>query len=548
MPYVYMLVFFGALVYTQDMKVAIQNIERGTLQDLVKEVICVAFEEVFGDISGASMGSITRPQFFAHGDFASNIALGTAKTLGLPPMDIAQKIKTAIESVLHDGERLFSDVVVATPGFINMHIAPRVLETYIRACASGSGVVTFSRASRSGEASILVEHSSPNLFKPFHIGHMMNNAIGESIVRLKATSGSNLQTVTFPSDISIGIAKALFILIEKEGTDYQPDSVIALGQAYVAGVARFDTDPDCVSRVKEIADILYRGDVEAPEYALYIRCREYNLAYFDHVLARLGTETTEAPIFESEAGVVGKALVMQHIGSVFTESEGAIVYIPDEADAHLSTTVFINSQGNPTYAAKDLGLLKIKFDRYAHRGSDEDRFASFFVTDYQQAPHFAVVLHVAGMLQSDWRALSHHVPHGRMSFKGQKMSSRLGGVPLAVEVIDAVLEEVRERSAERSIATSTMDMIAIGAIKYAILRSKPGQNINFDPETSLSFEGDSGPYLQYTHARIATLLEKAEREGVSVGETFGRQCSSDLARSSTATSCARVCDRSSATL
>jgi arginyl-tRNA synthetase len=152
------------------------------------------------------------------------------------------------------------------------------------------------------------------------------------------------------------------------------------------------------------------------------------------------------------------------------------------------------------------------------------------VTDYQQAPHFAVVLHVAGMLQSDWRALSHHVPHGRMSFKGQKMSSRLGGVPLAVEVIDAVLEEVRERSAERSIATSTMDMIAIGAIKYAILRSKPGQNINFDPETSLSFEGDSGPYLQYTHARIATLLEKAEREGVSVGETFGRQCSSDLAR------------------
>ena len=112
-----------------------------------------------------------------------------------------------------------------------------------------------------------------------------------------------------------------------------------------------------------------------------------------------------------------------------------------------------------------------------------------------------------------------------MSFKGQKMSSRLGGVPLAVDMIDAVSDEVSERSAERDIDKETKDAIAIGAIKFAILRAKPGMNINFDPETSLSFEGDSGPYLQYTHARIQTLLDKGLEQNIAAEIQIGNEVS-----------------------
>jgi arginyl-tRNA synthetase len=193
---------------------------------------------------------------------------------------------------------------------------------------------------------------------------------------------------------------------------------------------------------------------------------------------------------------------------VFTESEGAIVYIPDESKKNLNTSVFINSQGNPTYDAKDIGLLDLKYERYSPD-------FSLFVTDHEQIPHFNIVLDAAEHINPLWKQNSIHIAHGRMSFKGAKMSSRLGNTPLVTDMLNLVLEEVNERSAEREIDYETKEAIAIGAIKFAILRAKPGQNINFDPETSLSFEGDSGPYLQYTHARIVTLLEKAGDIGLA---------------------------------
>jgi arginyl-tRNA synthetase len=111
-----------------------------------------------------------------------------------------------------------------------------------------------------------------------------------------------------------------------------------------------------------------------------------------------------------------------------------------------------------------------------------------------------------------------------MTFKGQKMSSRLGGVPLAVEMIEDVAIEAKARAKDPE-QVELAESIAIAAIKFAILRAKPGQNINFDPETSLSFEGDSGPYLQYTHARITSLLEKGAGLGISPSYTSGEEIS-----------------------
>jgi len=148
-----------------------------------------------------------------------------------------------------------------------------------------------------------------------------------------------------------------------------------------------------------------------------------------------------------------------------------------------------------------------------------------------------VVLDAASKLGGEWPSRvekSLHVPHGRMLFKGQKMSSRLGGVPLALDVIGVVEEEVRERAGERTAHLSAEEKkklereIALSALRIAVLRSKPGININFDPETSLSFEGDSGPYLLYTHARCASLLEKGKEKGYE--QKFKDMPASDLER------------------
>lgn len=472
----------------------------------IKEKLNTLIESALGNlgISGVRF-TLEHPTDLSHGDFACNVAMVAAKQVGKNPKALADEIVAEIEkasSPLLQGEGL--GVRSAGPGFINIKLSKSFFEQEIPSIVSSGEV--FGKVSIHTGQKILVEHSSPNLFKPFHVGHMMNNAIGESLTRLMKFSGADVRTMSFPSDISLGIAKAIFVILENSQDShlYNP-SIQVLGDAYVEGTKRYEEDESIHARVKEIADNLY-AQVPSPEWDVFMACKKFNIEYFEQVVARLGS-TFDSYIYESEAGEQGKKIVLENTPSVFTESEGAVVYIPDESKKHISTSVFINSQGNPTYEAKDIGLLAIKFKQ-------ESPDWSLFVTDYQQIPHFDAVLDAAEKINKEWSEKSVHIPHGRMSFKGQKMSSRLGGVPLATEILETILEEVTERSGDRNIDSETMDAIAVGAIKFAILRAKPGQNINFDPETSLSFEGDSGPYLQYTHARICSLLEKAQGLGI----------------------------------
>jgi len=289
-----------------------------------------------------------------------------------------------------------------------------------------------------------------------------------------------------------------------------------LGDAYVQGVKLYEEDDSIHQRVNEIANNLY-SRTPSDELDLFDRCKEFNIKYFEAVVKTLGS-TFDTFVYESEAGVRGKELVKEYTPKVFTESEGAVVYIPEEG-SKLHTAVFLNSQDNPTYEAKDIGLLDIKF-------ATQHPDLSIFVTDAQQVSHFAVVLDAGRHIHPEWAEKSLHRYHGRMSFKGQKMSSRLGGVPLVVDIVDTVVEEVKEKNPD--IDATTASMVSLGAIKYAILKSQAGKNINFDPDTSLSFEGDSGPYLQYTAVRAGSLLKKALDAGISPATTAGEVHGAEL--------------------
>ncbi|MCC6520546.1 arginine--tRNA ligase [Candidatus Nomurabacteria bacterium] len=439
---------------------------------------------------------LEQPSDMSHGDYSTNIAMVHAKIRGVNPKALAEQI---VEEMNKNLPAYITQVQVAGPGFTNFTLSSEYFKELIDRI--GEEKEMFGKSTIHTGKKILVEHSSPNLFKPFHIGHMMNNAIGESLAQLMRFSGADVETMSFPSDISLGVAKAIFILLEKypDGNLKNP-SIEILGNAYVEGVKRYDEDESIHARVKEIADNLYAGKPSL-ELEFFTTCKKFNIEYFEYVVARLGSHF-DSYIYESEAGVCGKELVTKNTPAIFTESDGAIVYIPEESKKHLNTAVFINSQGNPTYEAKDLGLLDLKFERVSPD-------LSLFVTDSQQVPHFQIVLDAAEKINQTWVQKSVHVPHGRMTFKGQKMSSRLGGVPLVTDILDTVAEEARARSTHGDVE-EILDSVSIGAIKFAILRAKPGQHINFDPETSLSFEGDSGPYLQYTHARIQSIIAKAQ--------------------------------------
>lgn len=448
--------------------------------------------------------SLEHPADMAHGDYATNVAMALAKGAGRNPKELAEAIAQGIRD---EKDERIGRVSVAGPGFINISLTSEFFFGEIaRAFEEKHG---YGRQNMFEGTRVLIEHSSPNLFKPFHIGHFMNNAIGESVKRLMEYSGAEVTTISYPSDVSLGIAKAVFMLMRKDAgaldDESMPlkDKVAFLGECYAEGTAWYDEHEEDHLAIRGIADELYRGD-DTPAVRLYKKAREANLAYFTSITGRLGS-SFDGYVFESEAGAEGKRLVEEHLGKVFSESHGAVVYKGEERGLH--TRVFLNAQGNPTYEAKDLGLLSIKFSRFKPD-------ASIFVTDYEQGPYFKVVADAAGQINADWKDKTVHITHGRLTFKGKKLSSRLGGVPLAEDLLDAVLEEVRERSPDEP--AHVQDEIALGALKFAIVRSEAGKNANFDPETSLSFEGDSGPYLQYTHARLNSLIEKGKGAGFTI--------------------------------
>lgn len=487
----------------------------------MKELLEKAIKEALGELGflSAQAGSgvdfsLEHPKELSHGDYMTNVALIAFPEVitnshshryiidkfngKLTPIDIANSI---VEVLKNQNIESLEKIEVAGPGFINFTLKR---EVFVKSLLDAQDP-EWGNTKVYKDKKILVEHSSPNLFKPFHIGHLMNNTIGEALYRLAKSSGAQATPISFPSDISLGIAKAIFIILEKLEQDgsYQWDDIVVLGNSYVEGTKRYDEDESIHPRVKEIADNLY-ANKDSIELTLFKQAKHFNISYFEQIVEKLGSHF-DSYIYESEAGVDGKKIVLENTPKVFTESEGAIVYVPSE-ESKLHTSVFINSQGNPTYEAKDIGLLHLKFKKY-------NPDISITVTDTQQTSHFHVVVDAGGKINPIWQQNSVHRTHGRMTFKGQKMSSRLGGVPLVEDILSTVVEEVKEKS--EGIDEKTCNQISIAAIKFSVLKSKAGSNIDFDPETSLSFVGDSGPYLQYTAVRAGALLEKGKLLGIN---------------------------------
>jgi arginyl-tRNA synthetase len=458
-------------------------------------------------IDGIDTVFCEHPNDLRHADIASNIAMVLAKKTSENPQVIAQGIIEKLEEY----ELPFVDSLdVAGPGFINIRLTASFFEEEIKNIHSLGGHYGDNKLFVNKK--VLVEHSSPNLFKAFHIGHLMNNTVGESIVRLYKASGASVTTMAYPSDVSLGIGKAVWKLLQY-GVDtldtYETleEKIAFLGRCYQEGTKEYD-EHNIEKEVRGITqDIYEHRDTEA--YQAYLRGKEINLEYFHTITKRLGSRF-DALIYESEAGMVGKELVQQYTPEVYTMSGAAYIYQGEQEGLH--TRVFINKDGNPTYEAKDTGLLKLKFDRYQPD-------YSVFVTDDQQGPYFEVVIQAASHINRSWKEKTTHVTHGRMTINGEQMSSRLGNTPLVSSILREVNQEVAKRS-PRALDEKQADMISLAALKYTILKTQRGKTVNFDLETSLSFEGDSGPYLQYTYARIQSLLEKAKRQGIMVNSSM----------------------------
>lgn len=433
--------------------------------------------------------AVETPTENAHGDYAVNAALTVAKKLGKNPRDIANDLVEVLKDALgEDAAR----VEVAGPGFVNIAFSQKALSRELsRALSEGE---EWGKGKANEGARVMVEFTDPNPFKEMHIGHAMNNTIGEALSRLFEWSGATVARANYEGDVGPHVAKALWALM-KSGTT-EPGNAAELGESYARGSRAYEESESAKAEIDALNRRIYAGnDHELME--LWRKGREVSLASFEEIYRVLGTKFSYY-FFESETAPIGLGIVKDALQKgVFEESDGAVIYRGEKKGKH--TRVFVTSQGTPTYETKEIGLAFLKEERWP-----SDR--SVIVTANEQTGHFSVVLEALKEVAPLLGEKTMHVPHGFLKLTSGKMSSREGNVVTAAALINGMIELVSKKNPDPLIA----EKVAVAAIKYPILRQSAGGDITFDPDASLSYEGDSGPYLQYAFVRARSVLAQAK--------------------------------------
>lgn len=453
------------------------------------EQIRGAIQQVVKDLYGTEVNvALTRPdeQF---GDFAANVAMHLAKSLGRNPREVAEEIVSKLS------DESISKAEVAGPGFINIRLTGQALFdlAYVKPAKTLAG------------KTIIVEYSDPNPFKPLHAGHLYTTLVGDTIARLIENAGAEVVRINFGGDVGLHVSKSMWAIIKHLGGDF-PDKLDQIpeaerptwmGDRYVEGNNAYEDDAAAKQEIinvnKGVYDIFKNNDHESPFAQIYWTCRQWSYDYFAILYDQLRVVSFDRYLPESEVAGLGLKTVQAHTGDVYELSNGAVIFDGEKYGLH--KRVFINSEGLPTYEAKDVGLMLTKWQDYHY-----DR--SYYITASEQAQYFQVVFKSIEQFlpEASKRAVS--MTHGVVKLSGGvKMSSRKGNVLLALDILNSAREAAGDKADEGTV---------LAAVKYAFAKVRIGGDIIYDPTESVALEGNSGPYLQYAHARARSILARSE--------------------------------------
>lgn len=441
------------------------------------------------------------PQF---GDYSTNLALQLAKLQSekgkQSPLEIANEILQKF-----DRPDYLEKAEVAGNGFINFFISDKQL------LKNAQDLDLLSQVEKPHK--ILVEYGHTNPLKEIHIGHLRTFILGESLCRAFEALGDSVFRANYQGDIGLHIAKAIWG-IKKLGLPTadltHEQKAEFLGKAYAEGNKEYDGNEEVKKEIDKINIALYKKD---PEYKqVYDIARKWSLEYFEPIYDLLGVKYDRC-FFESEVYENGKKIVLDNIGSpreagkVFEKNDGAVIFPGEKFD--LQTRVFITSVGNPTYEAKEIGLAQLEYDSFNY-----DR--SIHVVASEQEGYFQVVIKAIDSIFPYLKGKKYHLSYGVVDLKEGKMSSRTGSVITVDDLYHVVCEKVREvmKQTKVEIDQAVVKDVAMGAIKFSYLKFSPRSNMIFNLEESVSLDGDSGPYVQYTYARIQSVIRNSKKEAV----------------------------------
>ena len=375
---------------------------------------------------------------------------------------------------------------------------------------------------------IMVEFSSPNTNKPLHLGHIRNNLLGDSVSRLLKACGNEVIKSTIVNDRGVHICKSM-LAWQKEFQGKTPESTgikgdhlvgdcyVAFDKMYKAEVKQLmeqgmseDEAKKAAPSLKEAHEMLVKWEKEDPEVrALWTMMNGWVYAGFDETYAALGI-TFDQVDHESETYLLGKELVQKGLdeGVFIREADGS-VWCDLTADG-LDRKLVLRGDGTSVYITQDLGTAERRFAKY-------DLDSHVYVVGNEQDYHFQVLKLILKKLGFDWADQIYHLSYGMVELPEGKMKSREGTVVDADDLIQSMYEEAKKTSEESGKLADLSEeekdklyhMIGLGALKYFIIKVDPKKTMLFNPKESIDFNGNTGPFIQYTHARICSILRKA---------------------------------------
>lgn len=429
------------------------------------------------------------------GDYATNVALQLSKKLSKNPRELADALAGRLREDLKTDIR---EIMVAGPGFINLKLTDVALATLSQETP---------KQSLAGKT-VVAEYSDPNPFKELHAGHLYTTLVGDSIANLLERAGGTVHRVNFGGDVGLHVGRCMWGILQALGGEnpaklndvVEADRLQWLSSQYVLGNEAYSNDETAKTEIiafnKRVYQLHADDDHKSPFAQIYWTCRQWSYDGFDQLYKKLRVHPFEK--YYPESATSPKGLDMVHKGlekGVFELSDGAVVFRGEDSGLH--TRVFLNSEGLPTYEAKDLGLAASKWDDYQFD-------VNVIITGNDIVEYMKVVLAALQSFYPQAAERTRHLTHGMIKLAGGvKMSSRKGNTLRAVDVLDAA------REANRAANGTDNEDAVLAAVKYAFIKQRVGGDIIYDPIESVALEGNSGPYIQYAHARARSILSKA---------------------------------------
>jgi len=460
----------------------------------IKRLILEAVQPIQPDFTGDIQLSIPQLQF---GDFSSNIALILAKQLKRNPLEVAEEIKSHIQS-----DNTIESIQVLKPGFINVWLSKKTLITPLEQAISNEFVIQ--PFHYGAEKKVMVEFAHPNTHKLLHIGHLRNIATGESVCRMLVAVGNIVIRTNYQGDVGMHIAKCLYGIKERIKKDGESmfdalslqEKIQLLGKGYSEGQIAYDADENAKNNIIEINKQIYTQDPQIKE--LWTTTRTWSIAYFEEMYKRLYSHFDRC-YFESEVHVQGLKTAYELLDKeILEKSQGAVVFNGEKYG--MDTRVFINSLGFPTYEGKELGLAPKEFSDFGVIDK------AIHVVTPEQTSFFKITFKVEDLWDKEkYGNKQYHLAYEWVKLKEGKMSSRTGNVIEASWLIDEIKKKILEKFEN---AGDIVETLAVAAVKYSFLKNATNSQIAFDIDESVSLDGNSAPYILYTYVRTQSIISK----------------------------------------